>query len=82
MRLQPGRRIRFVILYVHDILKRVLKYPRGTISIRLTFSEDAEHGGKLTAYVDTDHAGDIDKANFFTGVVVYFVGAPVDWKCR
>ena len=82
VRLQPGRRIRFVILYVHDILKRVLKYPRGTISIRLTFSEDAEHGGKLTAYVDTDHAGDIDKANFFTGVVVYFVGAPVDWKCR
>ena len=39
-------------------LKRVLRYLKGTVSIGITYSEDAEDGDKLMAYVDSDHAGD------------------------
>ena len=42
-------------------LKRVLRYMKGTVSIGITYREDAEDGDKLTAYVDSDHAGDQDK---------------------
>ena len=42
-------------------MKRVLRYFKGTTSIGLTYSEDAENGGELTAYVDEDHDDDMDK---------------------
>ena len=42
-------------------LKGVLRYMKGTVSIGITYREDAEDGDKLTAYVDSDHAGDQDK---------------------
>ena len=42
-------------------MKRVLRYLKGTASIGLTYSEDAENGGELTAYVDEDHDDDMDK---------------------
>ena len=61
-------------------MKRVLRYLKGTISIGPTYSEDAENGDELTAYVDADHAGDMDKGYSTTGAVVYLAGAPVDWK--
>ena len=61
-------------------MKRVLRYLKGTASIGLTYSEDAENGGVLTAYVDADHAGDIDKGYCTTGVVVCLAGAPIDRK--
>ena len=61
-------------------IKRVLRYLKGTTSIGLTHSEDAENGDELTAYVDADHAGDMDKGYSTTGVVVCLAGAPIDWK--
>ena len=61
-------------------MKRVLRYLEGTTSIGLTYSEDAENGDELTAYVDADHAGDMDKGYSTTGVVVCLAGAPIDWK--
>ena len=61
-------------------MKRVLRYLKGTISIGLTYSEDPENGDELTAYVDADHAGDMDEGYSTTGAVVYLAGAPVDWK--
>ena len=33
----------------------------------------------LTAYVDSDHAGDLDTDYSTTGVVLYCAGGPVDW---
>ena len=61
-------------------LKRVLRYLKGTVSIGITYSEDVEDGDKLTAYVDSDHAGDQDKGYSTTGIVLYFAGGPVDWR--
>ena len=61
-------------------LKRVLRYLKWTVSIGITYSEDAEDGDKLTACVDSDHAGDQDKGYSSTGIVLYFAGDPVDWR--
>ena len=47
--------------------------------IGITYSEDSEDGDMLTAYVDSDHAGDLDTGYSTTGVVLYFAGGPVDW---
>ena len=61
-------------------LKRVLRYLKWTVSIGITYSEDAEDGDKLTACVDSVHAGDQDKGYSSTGIVLYFAGDPVDWR--
>ena len=61
-------------------LKRVLRYLKGTVSIRITYSEDADDGDKLTAYVGSDHAGDQDKGYSTTGIVIYLAGGPVNWR--
>ena len=50
-------------------IKRVLRYLKGT-TFGLTYSEDAENGDELTAYVDADHAGDMDKEYSTTGCVL------------
>ena len=57
-----------------------MRYLKGTTSIGSTYNGDAENGDELTAYVDADHASDIDKGYLTTGVVLYLAGAPVDWK--
>ena len=64
-------------------LKRVPRYLKGTIFIGINYSRDAEDGYKLTACVDSDHAGDQHKGYSTTGVVPFFVlaaGGPVDWR--
>ena len=43
------------------MMKRVVRYLKGTISIGPTYSEDAKNGDEATAYVDADRAGDMDK---------------------
>ena len=63
-------------------LKRVLRYLKGTTSIGITYTEDADDGDKLTAYVDSDFAGDQDEGYSTTGVVLYFAGGPVDWTSK
>ena len=61
-------------------LKRVFRYLTGMLSIGIYYNEDAEDGEELTAYIDADHAGDQDKGNSTTGVVLYLAGGPVDWR--
>ena len=61
-------------------MKRVVRYLKGVTSTGLPHSEDARNGDELTAHVDADHAGDMDKEYSTTGVVVCLAGAPIDWK--
>ena len=56
------------------------KRQKGTLSIRIGYSEYVDDGDKLTTHVDSDHAGDQDKGYSTTGIVLYFAGSPVDWK--
>ena len=59
-------------------LKRLLRYLKGTASMGITYSEDAKDGDKLTAYVDSDFAGDVDDRKSTTGVVLLLAGGVVD----
>ncbi|CAB1121517.1 unnamed protein product [Ectocarpus sp. CCAP 1310/34] len=61
-------------------LKRLLRYLKGTTSIGITYSEDAEDGDKLTAYADSDFGGDLDDRKPTTGIVLFLAGGPVDWR--
>ncbi|CAB1110066.1 unnamed protein product [Ectocarpus sp. CCAP 1310/34] len=63
-------------------LKRVLRYLKGTTTIGITYTEDADGGDKLTAYADSDFAGDQDKGYSTTGVVLYLAGGPVIWIAK
>ncbi|CAB1120460.1 unnamed protein product [Ectocarpus sp. CCAP 1310/34] len=59
-------------------LKRLMRYLKGTASLGITYSEDASNGGKLTTYVDSDFAGDIDDRKSTTGVIIELAGGVVD----
>lgn len=61
-------------------LKRALHFLRGTASLGITFAEYSDHGHKLVAYVESDHAGDMDEGHSTMEAVVYFSGAPLDGK--
>ena len=39
-----------------------------------TYGEDSEDGEMLTAYMDSDHAGDLETGYSTTKVVLYFAG--------
>eukprot|EP00903_Cladosiphon_okamuranus_P021851 g20088.t1 len=59
-------------------LKRLIRYLKGTTSLGITYRKDAQDGDKLTAYVDSDFAGDLDDRKSTTGVVLTLAGGPVD----
>lgn len=61
-------------------LKRVLRYLKGNPTIGVTHNEDAEDGNILSAFIDSDFAGDSDTGHLTTGVVLYLVGGPMDWS--
>ncbi|CAB1117976.1 unnamed protein product [Ectocarpus sp. CCAP 1310/34] len=61
-------------------LKRLLRYLKGTTSIGITYSEDAEDGDKITAYADSDFGGDLDDRKSTTGIVLFLAGGPVGWR--
>ena len=56
--------------------------PLTSIGIGIAYREDADVGDKLTAYVDSDHAGDLDYGYSTAGVVLYFAGGPVEWTSK
>ena len=65
-------------------LKRLLRYLKGTTNLGITYTEDADNGDKLSAYVDADFANDQDngfKNGYSTsGVVLSLAGGPVEWR--
>ena len=57
-----------------------MRYLKGTTAMGITYSEDAKDGDKLTAYVDSDFAGDVDDRKLTTtGVVLFLAGGAMDW---
>lgn len=59
-------------------LKRAFRYLRGTLSLGIIYTKDAEEGGSLIAYADVDFAEDKDGGYSTTRAVIYLVGAPLD----
>lgn len=60
--------------------KRVLRYLNGSRDMRLRLGNGTN--SDLFAYVDADHAGDMDDRKSNSGHVFLFRGSPLSWACR
>ncbi|KAJ1523172.1 hypothetical protein ONE63_001063 [Megalurothrips usitatus] len=60
-------------------LKRVLRYLKGTVNFKLTYSN---HGGDLQFYSDSDWGNCIVDRRSYTGFVVLLGGAATCWESR
>lgn len=59
--------------------KRVLRYLKGTIDYKIRYSAEDDC---LTAYVDSDWAGDTSDRRSNTGYVAVLAGGPISWSSR
>jgi len=62
--------------------KRILRYLAGTRHLGLTYlrSQDPGTANVITAYADSDHAGDPDSRRSVTGYLLLLNGAAVSWQ--
>lgn len=61
-------------------VKRVLRYLKGTIDMKLTYRKDSE--GEMVGYCDADWAGDQDERRSTTGYAFQLQGGAVSWATR
>ena len=73
--------------YMHDprkghqqAAKWILRYILGTIDLGLKFERDDNVGSHLVGYVDSDFAGDLDKARSTTGYMFTLAKALMSWR--
>ncbi|CAL9006485.1 unnamed protein product, partial [Prunus brigantina] len=62
------------------LVKRILRYLQGTLSHGFTYSASGPF--LLSAYSDSDWAGDINTRRSTTGFVVYLGSNPVSWQSK
>lgn len=60
-----------------QLAKRVLRYLKGTSHYGIRYVKNGEN---LTAYKDSDWAGDIDDRKSCTGNIVVLANGPISWK--
>ena len=66
-----------------NALKRVLRYLKGTVDFKLTYSPDSGGGTELfTTYSDADYAGDESSSRSTSGWVVKMGTGAVSWMSR
>ncbi|GAA6021195.1 hypothetical protein JCM8202_001892 [Rhodotorula sphaerocarpa] len=58
-------------------IKRIFAYLKATAEVGLSLSTGQSSGGGLTAYVDADHAGDVESRRSTTGVVIQLDGSAI-----
>lgn len=63
-------------------VKRILRYLRGTLDFSLFYGCQDSDQVTLTAYCDSDWAGDPETRRSTTGFLVMFGGSPVSWTTR
>lgn len=59
--------------------KRIMRYLKGTLGMKLTFGEDP---GKLMGYCDSDYAADIDDRKSTSGHVFIYKGGAISWQTK
>ncbi|KAL0539411.1 hypothetical protein IC582_023623 [Cucumis melo] len=66
-------------MYAMEAVKCIMRYLRGTSSLKLTFGD-----GKpvLIGYTDSDMAGDIDSRKSTVGYFMTFIGGAASWQSR
>lgn len=61
-------------------VKRILRYLKGTIDLRLEFRKDAERN--IIGYADADWAADIDERRSTTGYVFTLQDGAISWNSK
>ncbi|XP_077265780.1 uncharacterized protein LOC143899395 [Temnothorax americanus] len=69
---QEPRRIHWIAL------KRILRYLKGTLTVKLVYSKDGNR--KIEGYSDSDWANDESDRHSFTGNIFKFQGGPISWQ--
>lgn len=67
--------------HVHmQATKRILRYLKGTIDHGLHLTRDTSHS--LTAFYDSDWAGDPSDCKSTASFIIYFGCNPISWSCK
>ena len=61
------------------VVKRLLRYVKGTVDQGIVFPKTGGSGLQLTVFSDTDMAGDINERRSTSGVLVFLGSAPISW---
>ena len=64
------------------LVKRILRYLKGTADLGLRYTVDGTEGDKLTAFCDADWAGDLDERKSTSGYVLMLSNCAVSWKSK
>ena len=75
-----SRKVTKPTLLDFQILKRILRYLRGTIDFGIHFS--SERHGRLITFSDSDFAGDLNSYRSTSGCVTFFGGGPISWRSK
>ncbi|SJL14967.1 uncharacterized protein ARMOST_18444 [Armillaria ostoyae] len=65
-----------------EALKRLLRYLKGTVDLKLTYSPDATSSELFRTYTDADHGGNPDNGRSTSGFVVKMGTGAVSWMSR
>ena len=66
-----------------DVVKRVLKYLRGTFEYRLYFQDNSSRCSIcIHGYVDSDCAGDINSRRSTSGYAFMMFGGAISWMTK
>lgn len=61
-------------------VRRILRYLKGTINYKLTYSQDDIR--EFHAYCDSDWGSNVNDRKSFIGYVFMFHGGPISWSCK
>ena len=77
------RNCHYVIQKVHteymQAAKRILRYLRGTIDMKITYQAAKN---SMNGYVDADWGGNALDRKSFTGLIFFVNGFPISWESR
>lgn len=64
------------------VVKRVMRYLKGTLDLGLRYSGEGSEGDTMSAFCDADWAGDLDERKSTSGYVLMLSNAAVSWKSK
>lgn len=66
--------------YHWEVVKRLLRYLRGTNGVGLSYSDQHQEKDAVIGYVDSDHGRNLDNRKSLTGMIFTMFGTAVSWK--
>jgi len=63
-------------------VKRILRYLRGTKTLKLVYQRGTDKPNTLEGFVDADHAGNPEDRISVSGYIIFFNGGPISWSSK